>query len=76
MYEEVPNDPSALLNTIIKAVEKIGVQGDLSSDTLNYFVVEDPKLARFPKFINVYTMYLVDQSFQIAAFTLRTYLRF
>ena len=25
VYEEVPNDPSVLLNTIIKAVEKIGL---------------------------------------------------
>ena len=47
MYEEVPNDPSVLVNTIIKALEKIHLRGDLSSDTLNYFVVEDPKFARF-----------------------------
>ena len=47
MYEEVPNDPSVLVNTIIKALEKIRLRSDLSSDTLNYFVVEDPKFARF-----------------------------
>ena len=47
VYEEVPNDPSVLVNTIIKALEKIRLRGDLSSDTLNCFVVEDPKLARF-----------------------------
>ena len=47
VHEEVPNDPSALVNTIIKALEKIRLRGDLSSDTLNYFVVEDPKFARF-----------------------------
>ena len=47
VYEEVPNDPSVLVNTIIKALEKIRLRGDLSSDTLNYFVVEDPKFARF-----------------------------
>ena len=47
VYEEVPNDPSILVNTIIKALEKIRLRGDLSSDTLNYFVVEDPKFARF-----------------------------
>ena len=47
VYEEVPNEPSVLVNTIIKALEKIRLRGDLSSDTLNYFVVEDPKFARF-----------------------------
>ena len=45
--EEVPNDPNVLVNTIIKALEKTRFRGDLSSDTLNYFVVEDPKFARF-----------------------------
>ena len=45
--EEVPNDPNVLVNTIITALEKIRLRGDLSSDTLNHFVVEDPKLARF-----------------------------
>ena len=47
MYEEVSNDPNVLVNTIIKALEKIRLRGDLSSDTLNYFAVEDPKFARF-----------------------------
>ena len=39
MYQGVPNDP--------KALEKIRLRGGLSSDTLNYFVVEDPKFVRF-----------------------------
>ena len=47
VYEEVPNNPSVLVNTIIKALEKICLHGDSSSDTLNYFVVEDPEFARF-----------------------------
>ena len=47
VYEEVPNDPSVLVNTIIKALEKNRSRGDLSGDTLNYFVVENPKFARF-----------------------------
>ena len=46
VWEEVPNDPSVLVNTIIKSLEKISLDGDLSIDTLNYFVVEDPKFAR------------------------------
>ena len=33
VYEEVPNDPNVLINTITKALEKIRLRGDLSSDT-------------------------------------------
>ena len=47
VYEEVSNDPNVLVNTIIKVLEKIRLRGDLFSDTLNYFAVEDPKFARF-----------------------------
>ena len=47
VYEKVPNDPNILINTIMKAFEKICLRGDLPSDTLNYFLVKDPKFARF-----------------------------
>ena len=47
VYEEVSNDSDILVNTITKALEKISLRGDLSGDTLNYFVVQDPKFARF-----------------------------
>ena len=47
VYEEVPNDPNVLINTIMRAIEKICLRGDLSSNTLNYFLVKDPKFARF-----------------------------
>ena len=47
MYEEVSNDPNVPVNTIIKALEKFRLLGDLSSDTPSYFTVEDPKFARF-----------------------------
>ena len=47
VYEKVPNDPNVLINTIMKALQKIRLRGDLSSDTLNYFLVKDPKFARF-----------------------------
>ena len=47
MYQGVPNDPNVLVDTIIKALEKFRLRGGLSSDTLNYFVVEDPKFVRF-----------------------------
>ena len=47
MCEEVSNVPNVLVNTIIKAFKKIRLRGDLSSDSLNYFAVEDQKFARF-----------------------------
>ena len=47
VYEEVSNDPNVLVHTIIKALVKTRLRGDLSSDTLNYFAVEDQKFARF-----------------------------
>ena len=40
---EVPNDSSALVSTIFKSLEKVGKNRDLSQDTLNYFLVKDPK---------------------------------
>ena len=47
VYEEVSNDLNILVNTTIKALEKIRLRDHLSSDTLYYFVVVDPKFARF-----------------------------
>ena len=47
VYEEVSNDSNVLVNTIIRALKKIRLRGDLSDDTLNYFVVEDLKFAGF-----------------------------
>ena len=38
VYEQVPNDPCVLANTLMKALEKIRLRGDL---------VKDPKFARF-----------------------------
>ena len=32
---------------IIRALEKIRIRSDLSNDTLNYFLVKDPKFTRF-----------------------------
>ena len=47
VYMEVSNHWSALVSTIFKSLEKIRKRGDLSQDTLNYFLVKDPKFARF-----------------------------
>ena len=35
------------MSTICKSLEKIRKFGDLSQDTLNYFLVKDPKFVRF-----------------------------
>ena len=47
VYLEVPNDSKALLSAIFKSLEKIRKRGDLSQNTLTYFLVNDPKFARF-----------------------------
>ena len=47
VYEQVPDNPSALANILTEALEKIHLWGDLSKDTLDYFLVKDPKFARF-----------------------------
>ena len=47
IYEEVQNDSSILNNTIMRALKKTRKQGNLPSDTLNYFLAKDPKIARF-----------------------------
>ena len=47
VYLEVPNDSSALLNTIFESLRKVRKRGDLSHLTLSYFLVKDPKFARF-----------------------------
>ena len=43
VYEEVPNNPDFLINTLMKALEELRLRGNLSSDTPNYFP-KDPKL--------------------------------
>ena len=64
MYREVSYDPNVLVNTLIKALGKIRLLDDLSSNTLNYFLlrIQNPLGFIFSlKFISVNTMYLVDQ---------------
>ena len=47
VFDEVSNDPNVLVNTKVKAFEKIRLRCDLSSYTLNYFAAEDPKFTGF-----------------------------
>ena len=47
IYEEVSTDPQPLIDAIHGVVEKIRTRGDLSADNIEYFMVKDPKFARF-----------------------------
>ena len=44
--EEVPNDTKPLMNIILNTSEKICKRGHVFTDTLNYFLIKDAKLAR------------------------------
>ena len=46
-YEEVPDDPSYLIDPMHRALEKIGKRGDIDTNTLKYFDVEEPNSADF-----------------------------
>ena len=41
------NDPGPLISTIHEAIEKIRKRGNLNADTIKYFMLKDPKFARF-----------------------------
>ena len=61
---DVTNDPSTLESILVTALNKIRARDDLSADTLKYFFNNDPEFADFiccQKFIDGYTMFLVDQ---------------
>ena len=46
-YEELSSHPSFLIKTIHHALEKIRKSGNISSDILDYFNIENPKFGRF-----------------------------
>ena len=47
VYEQVPDDLSVLANTLIKALEKLFLWGELPKDTHDYFLVKDLNLQDF-----------------------------
>ena len=47
VYEEVFNDAAPLLKTINAAKGKISKWDDLKRDNSDYFIMKDPKFARF-----------------------------
>ena len=40
-------DPIPVISTIHQAIEKIRKRGELNADTIKYFMMKNPKLARF-----------------------------
>ena len=47
VYEEVSKDTAPLLKTTNAVITKIRKRGDLKRDNLDYFIMKDPKFARF-----------------------------
>ena len=47
VHKQISDDPSPLVNTILKAINIIQKRGDLANDTIKYFKVNDPRLGRF-----------------------------
>ena len=47
VQEQVPNNSSIFVITIMKALDKICLWGDFSKGTLSFFLVQDPKFERF-----------------------------
>ena len=47
VYEEVPDDSEPLISSIHRTIEKIRKGRDLKKETIKYFVVKDPKFAKF-----------------------------
>ena len=47
VYEEVSNDAAPLLKNINAVIAKMRKRGDLKRNNLDYFIMKDPKFARF-----------------------------
>ena len=65
------------LNASIKSViSQIDKRGDISRETLDYFLISNPKFGRNFYLINASTVYRVDLLFQILRFIQRIFQRF
>ena len=47
LYEEIPNNTKPFMNIILNTLENIHKRGDVCTDTLNYFKIQDVRFARF-----------------------------
>ena len=79
VYQEVRGDIESPLIKIIKRVlGNIRNRRDISDETLDYFLVNNPKLGRFyfQKFVKDYSMFQEDLSFLIQDFIQNIFLLF
>ena len=79
MYEEVTDDPSPIIETMHRTLEKIRKRGDIDSNTLKYFNVEEPKFGRFYfclKYIKGCIVFQVGPSSLTLAFLQKIFLHF
>ena len=79
VYEQVSNNLSVLVNTIMKALGKNFRRTNLSKDTLNYLTIKNPKFARIYLLPEIHKrLHDVSEvhSFQIVIILLNTYLHF
>ena len=79
VYEEVSNDAAPLLKTINEVIAKIRKRGDLQRDNLDYFIMKDPKFARFyllPKIYKRLHNSQVDQHYLIVVTILKIFPHF
>ena len=67
VYEEVQNDPSTLINTIMWALEKIRIRGDLMTHSITSWskILNLLGFTFYLRFTNVCIMFLADPLFQI-----------
>ena len=61
MYEKMCNGTRTLIRTIQKAIEKIRKRGDLNLDAIKYFIVKQPKFARFTCSITIIFLLLREK---------------
>ena len=77
VYEELKGDfGSPLIKTIKRYFTSVSARGYISSETLNYFMVNNPKLGRFYllqlRYTNVFLTFPGDPLFRTAAIIPRT----
>ena len=60
-YEQASSDRSFLIKTIHNTLEKIRKRGEISSNILDYFNVENPKFGRFYLLPKIHKRCMISQ---------------
>ena len=63
-YEEISSISSFLIKTIHNTLEKIRKRGEISSNILHYFNVENPKFGRFYLLPKIHKRCMISQKEQ------------